>query len=59
MTTLLELARTGDAIAGTSSKLEKVRLLAAFLAATDEARARARPHGTSAARCFRPGMSAP
>lgn len=37
MTTLLELARTGDAIAGTSSKLEKVRLLAAFFAATDEA----------------------
>ncbi len=37
MTTLQELARTGDAIAGTSSKLEKVRLLAEFFAATDEA----------------------
>jgi DNA ligase 1 len=37
MTTLQELARTGDAIAGTSSKLEKVRLLAEFFTATDEA----------------------
>jgi DNA ligase-1 len=35
MATLRELARTGDAIASTSSKLEKVRLLAEFLGATD------------------------
>ena len=35
MTTLLELAHAGDAIASTSSKLEKVRLLAAFLSRTD------------------------
>lgn len=35
MATLLELAQAGDAIASTSSKLEKVRLLAAFLRATD------------------------
>ena len=35
MTTLSELARNGDAIASTSSKLEKVRLLAEFLRATD------------------------
>ena len=31
MTTLLEFARAGDAIAQTTSKLEKVRVLAAFL----------------------------
>lgn len=37
MTTLSELASAGDAIAGTSSKSEKVRILAQFLAATDEA----------------------
>jgi DNA ligase-1 len=37
MTTLQELARTGEAIAGTSSKLEKVRLLAGFFAAADAA----------------------
>jgi DNA ligase-1 len=36
VTTLSELARTGDAIAQTSSKSEKVRLLAQFLAATAE-----------------------
>ena len=36
MTTLAELARAGDAIAKTSSKSEKVRLLAQFLATTDE-----------------------
>jgi DNA ligase 1 len=35
MTTMGELARAGDAIASTSSKLEKVRLLAEFLSATD------------------------
>ena len=35
MTTLLALADAGDAIAATSSKLAKVRLLAAFLVATD------------------------
>jgi len=35
VTTLLELAHAGDAIASTSSKLEKVRLLAAFLSRTD------------------------
>ncbi len=35
MPTLLELSETGDAIASTSSKLEKVRLLAEFLRATD------------------------
>jgi DNA ligase-1 len=34
VTTLSELAATGDAIAGTSSKTEKVRLLAEFLAGT-------------------------
>ncbi len=37
MTTLSELATAGDAIARTSSKSEKVRILAQFLAATDEA----------------------
>ncbi len=37
MTTLAELARAGDAIAKTSSKSEKVRLLAQFLATTEEA----------------------
>ncbi|HEY6782490.1 MAG TPA: ATP-dependent DNA ligase [Candidatus Dormibacteraeota bacterium] len=37
MTTLAELARAGDAIAKTSSKSEKVRLLAQFLATTGEA----------------------
>ena len=37
VTTLAELARAGDAIAKTSSKLEKVRLLAQFLATTEEA----------------------
>ncbi|MFZ2034576.1 MAG: ATP-dependent DNA ligase [Candidatus Dormiibacterota bacterium] len=37
MTTLSELASAGDAIAGTSSKSEKVRILAQFLAATHEA----------------------
>ena len=36
MTTLSELASAGDAIAQTSSKSEKVRLLAQFLAATAE-----------------------
>ncbi|HEV3274587.1 MAG TPA: ATP-dependent DNA ligase [Candidatus Dormibacteraeota bacterium] len=36
MTTLAELARAGDAIAKTSSKSEKVRLLARFLATTEE-----------------------
>ena len=36
VTTLSELARAGDAIAQTSSKSEKVRLLAQFLAATAE-----------------------
>jgi DNA ligase-1 len=36
MTTMAELASAGDAIAQTSSKSEKVRLLARFLAATDE-----------------------
>ena len=36
MTMLAELASTGDAIAKTSSKAEKVRLLAAFLATVDE-----------------------
>ena len=36
MTTLSELAAAGDAIAKTSSKSEKVRLLAAFLAGTAE-----------------------
>jgi DNA ligase-1 len=35
VTTLAELARAGDAIASTSSKLEKVRLLAGFLRSTD------------------------
>jgi DNA ligase-1 len=35
VTTLAELARAGDAIASTSSKLEKVRLLAGFLCSTD------------------------
>jgi DNA ligase 1 len=35
VTTLGELARAGDAIASTSSKLEKVRLLAEFLRMTD------------------------
>ena len=35
MTTLSELATAGDAIAGTSSKSEKVRLLGQFLATTD------------------------
>jgi DNA ligase 1 len=35
VTTLLELAHVGDAIASTSSKLEKVRLLAEFLSRTD------------------------
>jgi DNA ligase-1 len=35
MTTLLELADAGDAIAATTSKLAKVRLLAEFLVATD------------------------
>ncbi len=35
MTTLLALAGAGDAIAATSSKLAKVRLLADFLVATD------------------------
>jgi DNA ligase 1 len=35
VTTLAELARAGDAIASTSSKLGKVRLLAEFLSATD------------------------
>jgi DNA ligase 1 len=35
MTTLLALAQAGDAIASTTSKLEKVRLLAEFLRATD------------------------
>jgi DNA ligase-1 len=35
VTTLLELAHAGDAIASTSSKLEKVRLLAEFLSRTD------------------------
>ena len=35
MTTLAELVRAGDAIASTSSKLEKVRLLAGFLRSTD------------------------
>jgi DNA ligase-1 len=37
VTTLAELARAGDAIAKTSSKSEKVRLLAQFLATTEEA----------------------
>ncbi|MGA8521619.1 MAG: ATP-dependent DNA ligase [Candidatus Dormiibacterota bacterium] len=36
MTTLADLARAGDAIAKTSSKSEKVRLLAQFLATTEE-----------------------
>jgi len=36
VTTLAELARAGDAIAKTSSKSEKVRLLARFLATTEE-----------------------
>jgi DNA ligase 1 len=36
VTTLAELARAGDAIAKTSSKSEKVRLLAQFLATTEE-----------------------
>ena len=36
MTTLSELAGAGDAIAQTSSKSEKVRILAQFLAAIDE-----------------------
>ncbi len=36
VTTLSELANAGDAIAGTSSKSEKVRILAQFLATTDE-----------------------
>src|ERR1700685_70975 len=36
VTTLSELAAAGDAIAQTSSKSEKVRLLAQFLAATSE-----------------------
>ncbi len=36
MTTLSDLARAGDAIAKTSSKSEKVRLLAQFLATTEE-----------------------
>ena len=36
MTTLSELASAGDAIARTSSKSEKVRILAQFLAAIDE-----------------------
>ena len=36
MTLLSELAAAGDAIARTASKSEKVRLLAAFLGATDE-----------------------
>jgi DNA ligase-1 len=35
VTTLLELANAGDAIASTSSKLGKVRLLAEFLSRTD------------------------
>jgi DNA ligase-1 len=35
VTTLAELVRAGDAIASTSSKLEKVRLLAGFLRSTD------------------------
>jgi DNA ligase 1 len=35
MTTLADLARVGDAIASTGSKLEKVRLLAGFLRETD------------------------
>ena len=35
VTTLLELARAGDAIAATTSKLAKVRVLAEFLRATD------------------------
>jgi DNA ligase-1 len=37
VTTLAELARAGDAIATTSSKSEKVRILAQFLAATEQA----------------------
>lgn len=37
MTKLAELARAGDAIAKTPSKSEKVRLLAQFLATTEEA----------------------
>jgi DNA ligase-1 len=37
VTTLSELASAGDAIAGTPSKSEKVRILAQFLAATNEA----------------------
>jgi DNA ligase-1 len=37
VTTLSELASAGDAIAATSSKSEKVRILSQFLAATDEA----------------------
>jgi DNA ligase-1 len=36
VTTLLELAHAGDAIASTSSKLGKVRLLAAFLSRTED-----------------------
>ncbi|HVC41901.1 MAG TPA: ATP-dependent DNA ligase [Candidatus Saccharimonadales bacterium] len=36
MTTLAELARAGDMIAQTSSKSEKVRLLARFVAGTDD-----------------------
>jgi len=36
VTTLSELAAAGDAIAGTSSKSEKVRLLSEFLAGTSE-----------------------
>jgi len=36
VTTLSELANAGDAIARTSSKSEKVRILAQFLATTDE-----------------------
>jgi len=49
MTTLLDFARAGDAIAGTTSKLEKVRVLAEFLGATagDELELAARYFGGS------------
>ena len=53
MTTLSELAVAGDAIAKTSSKSEKVRLLAAFLAGDRRRPSWPRLRGTSGAACFR------
>ena len=59
VTTLSELASAGDAIAGTSSKSEKVRLLARVPRRDRRAPSWRRPRATSAAASFPPATSAP